>query len=77
MSRRAPWLAPTGWPGHDGQMRSLMSDFDTADVGLIDDRGLSLTELAAETDESALGSALRRILAPREESTHHGFSNII
>ena len=54
-----------------------MSSHDIPDAGLIDISGLSLHELIAEADESGLGSALRRILAPQGESTHRRFQSTI
>jgi len=58
-------------------MRSMMSNHDTADAGLIDITRFNLAELRAHVEESALAAALLRIFGPREEVVHHPFSSMI
>lgn len=50
---------------------------DIGDGGLIDVSGVSLSELCAELDESALDQALREILASSDERERHNFQAII
>jgi len=57
-----------------------MSNFDSAEAGLIDLSRYRVAELGAETTcESGLGHAVHRVLSPAadENGTHHGFSNTI
>jgi len=57
-----------------------MSNFDSAEAGLIDLGRYRVAELGAETTcESGLGHAVHRVLSPAadENGTHHGFSNTI
>jgi len=50
-----------------------MSNHDTAEAGLIDISSYRLADLAAQTDESGLGRALRRILAADDEGNTTDF----
>ena len=54
-----------------------MRDHDTADSWRIDISRYRVADLGAETDESGLGWAVRRILASDNEGTYRGFSNTI
>jgi hypothetical protein len=54
-----------------------MSNHDTAEAGLIDISRYRVADLGAETDESGLGRAVRRILTADDEGAHRGFSNTI
>ncbi len=53
-----------------------MSD-DTADSGLIDVSGLSLSELRNEVEGSSLTAVLDRILSIPDVGGHQGFRNHI
>ena len=54
-----------------------MRDHDIADSWRIDISGYRAADLGAETDESGLGHAVRRILATDDEGPYRGFSNTI
>lgn len=54
-----------------------MRDHDTADSWRIDINRYRVAHLGAETDESGLGQAVRRILAADDEGPYRGFSNTI
>jgi FXSXX-COOH protein len=49
-------------------------DEDLADCGLLDVSELGLAELLTETDDSALGRALNRILSSPANGACNGFS---
>jgi hypothetical protein len=54
----------------------MMSNYDVAEAGLIDNTGFDGNE-DAQVDGSALDLALFRISAPEEEGRHYGFNSII